>query len=163
MSIKFVKRAAAEILGRGESAIRFKPNSEAEISKAITRDDVRKLIADGSVFAIKAKKNMSRYGKELKEARTEGRRRGRGRRKGTEKARAGLGWEKKIRSQRKLLSVLKEMGKIDTKTFKRFYALAKGNAFADKSSLLLHLSDVGIKITEEEKKQIDEKIKSMYK
>mgnify|MGYP001626234827 CR=1 FL=1 len=83
--------------------------------------------------------------------------------RGTAKARAGRVWEKKVRSQRLLLKKLKEMKKIDTKTFNRFYALIKGNAFPDKRSLLLHLDEEGIKVNDEELKQINDYIKSQYR
>ncbi|MGB9732781.1 MAG: 50S ribosomal protein L19e [Candidatus Micrarchaeia archaeon] len=163
MSIKFARRAAAEILNRGESAIRFNKNALEEIKKAITKDDIRRLIQNGSIFAVKAKHNLSLNSKLLKKKREEGRRRGFGRRKGTRKARGGITWEKKVRSQRALLTELKKMGKLDSANFKKFYMLIKGNAFPDKASLLLHLKEHGITVTEDEKKKIDEALKMRYK
>jgi len=107
----------------------------------LTKDDVRKLIQNGSIYAVKAKHNLSLNSKILKKKREEGRRRGFGRRKGTRKARGGISWEKKVRSQRAVLKELKKMGKIDSSNFKKFYLLIKGNAFPDKASLLLHLKE----------------------
>ncbi len=162
MSMKFARRAAAEILNRGESSIRFNKNALEEIKKALTKDDIRRLIQNGSIFAVKPKHNLSLNSKLLKKKREEGRRRGFGRRKGTRKARGGITWEKKVRSQRALLKELKKMGKIDNASFKKFYMLIKGNAFPDKASLLLHLRDEGISISDEEKKKIDEALKMRY-
>jgi large subunit ribosomal protein L19e len=157
MSVKFVKRAASEILGRGKNAIRFRPEGMEDIKKAITRDDVRRLIKDGTVIALKP-----RY--ELHKKAVIERSKGIGKRKGTAKARIGRGvWEKKTRSQRLLLNQLKMMGKFDNTTFKRYYLLVKGNAFPDKKSLLLHLSDDGIKVSDDEVKKINDYAKSMYK
>ena len=55
MSIRFTRRAAAELLHKGEHAIRIKPASIEEAKRAITRDDVRRLIKDGIVYAEKKK------------------------------------------------------------------------------------------------------------
>ena len=107
MSIKFTKRAASLIMKRGESAIRIKRGSEADANNALTKEDVRKLVSSGAVYALKEKKNRSLNAKKLKRLREEGRRRGTGRRKGTRKARMGRKWEKKVRAQRALLREVK--------------------------------------------------------
>ncbi len=163
MSLRFARRAASEMLERGVSAIRFKPSAKSDIEKAITRDDIRKLITDGSIYPLPEKHNISANSKIMRKKREEGRRRGLGRRKGTLKARTGSRWEKKVRSQRIMLRKLREMQKLDNKSFHRFYKLIKGNAFADKASLLLHLRDEGIKISDEEVAKISESMKAMYK
>lgn len=157
MSVKFSKRVASELLNRGENAIRMRPDSMEEIGKAITRDDVRKLIKDGSIVALKPKHEL--YPRVVEEKR----KRGKGKRKGSANARRGRTWEKKIRSQRLVLRRLKEINKIDNVMFKRYYLLIKGNAFPDKRSLLLHLSDDGIKLSEEETKQLNEYSKEMHR
>jgi large subunit ribosomal protein L19e len=157
MTIKFTKRIASEILERGVNSLKIKPDSIEEASKAITRDDVRRLIKEGIIVAVKPKYEL--YPK----TKTEKRKRGTGKRKGSAKARRGRTWEKKVRAQRMLLARLKEIGKIDNSVFKRYYLLIKGNAFADKRSLLLHLSDDGIKISEEETKQLKDYAREMYR
>lgn len=163
MGVKFVRRIASEMLKRGESSIRINVNSKEEIEKAMTREDVRKLLKSGSVFALKEKRNISRNSKELKKRRQKGRSRGTGRRRGTGKARQGRLWKKKARSQRFLLVRLKSMGRIDRETFRRYYTLVKGNSFADKASLLLHMSEEGIKVNEAELKEINEQARKRYK
>ncbi|MGC8676253.1 MAG: 50S ribosomal protein L19e [Candidatus Micrarchaeia archaeon] len=162
MTIKFAKRVASEMLERGESSIRIKQSSLDDANKALTRDDIRKLIEQGSIYALPAKHNLSRHGKLLKLKRAKGRKRGYGKRRGTYKARAGITWERKVRSQRLLLKRLKELGKLDNKTFRRFYGLVKGASFPDKRSLLLHLADEGVRVSDEELKQIEEHIKQVY-
>ena len=122
MSVKFTKRVASQILGRGENSIRLTPEVMEDIRKAITRDDVRKLLKDGAVTAIKPKSELHPKFK------IEVRRHGAGKRKGSSKARRGRTWEKKVRSQRMLLERLKLMGKVDNTTYKRYYLLVKGNA-----------------------------------
>ncbi|MDE1855998.1 MAG: 50S ribosomal protein L19e [Candidatus Micrarchaeota archaeon] len=163
MSLKFAKRIASQVTKRGGSAIRFKPGSQSEIAKAITREDIKKLISDGSIIVLKPKHNVSMRSKILRQKRAEGRKRGQGRRKGTAKARIGLGWEKKVRSQRIFLKELRNEKKLDRKSFRTFYLLIKGNAFKDKTSMLLHMKDRGISVSQEEVKRINEKISKMYK
>ncbi len=162
MGLRFAKRTASKLLGRGESAVRINPNAVSDAKKAITRDDIRALISNGSIYATKAKKNKSINAKVLKQKRDEGRRRGPGKRKGTRKARGGLTWEKKVRSQRTLLRELKDMKKLDTKSYNQFYGLIKGNFFPDKASLLRRLGENGVQVTEEEMKKISENAKKRY-
>jgi large subunit ribosomal protein L19e len=163
MSIKFARRVAAQMLNRGESAIRINKEALEEVSKAITREDIKRLIKNGNIVALKPKHNLSMRSKELRVKRSEGRRRGMGRRKGTEKVRRPISWEKKVRSQRMLLKELKLAKKLDNKTFNKFYMLIKGNAYVSKASLLLHLKEEGVKVDDEEIKRINERIKGMYK
>ncbi len=72
-------------------------------------------------------------------------------------------WEKKVRSQRLLLSQLKLTGKIDKKTFRRYYMLIKGSSFPDKASLLRHLAESGTSVSEEELGRINKSIAESYK
>jgi large subunit ribosomal protein L19e len=162
MTIKFTKRVAADILDRGVSAVRINSNSIGDAEKAMTREDVKRLIKNGGVFALKAKKNVSLNSKRLKERREKGRGRGPGKRKGTSRARQGDKWMKKVRSQRKLLKALRSEGVIDRATFKRFYVLIKGNSFADKKTILLHLNEQGVKISNEQLTSINNKIKQEW-
>jgi large subunit ribosomal protein L19e len=158
MSIKLTKKVASSLLGRGLGSIRIRQGSEEDAKKSITRDDVRKMIKEGAVYAIKEKREV------FPRKAPERRKRGIGKRKGARKARQGRLWERKVRSQRTLLKKLKEMEKIDNPMFKRYYLLIKGNAFPDKRSLLLHLSeDEGVKVSEDEMKQITEHARSVYK
>ncbi len=150
MSIKLTKRIAAIVMDRGESSIRINPTALAEAKKAITREDVRVLIKNGSVYAIKEKKNLSLHGKELKKKRIAGRKRGYGRRKGTKNARSGTSlYPKKIRGQRRILKSLKNDKIIDNIVFKKYYKLTKGGSFPTKISLINHIKDSGVKINDE--------------
>jgi large subunit ribosomal protein L19e len=162
MSLKFVRRTAAILMKRGESKIRIAQSSLEDADKAMSRDDVRALIKNGKVYAVKAKKNRSMNSKILKMKRDEGRRRGPGRRKGTLKARGTISWEKKVRAQRFVLKELKLMRKLDNKSFRTFYLLIKGNSFPDKASLLRKITESGVSISEDDMKSINEKAAKRY-
>lgn len=163
MGMNFARRAAAYILKRGESAVRIKPEANADAEKALTKEDIRRLVQKGDIYAVKSEHNVSESSKLLKKARGEGRSRGVGSRRGTRKARTGRVWEKKVRSQRRLLKELKLMKKIDNVTFTRFYSLIKGNQYATKANLLLQLREHGAKITDQDVKQINDKVSAEYK
>ncbi len=154
MSIKLTKRIASELTGRGVSAVRIKPDQLPEAKKAITREDVRTLIKNGSIYTIKEKHNISAYSKVLREKRNKGRRRGPGRRKGSQRARGILEYKKKIRGQRRVLKMLKEEKLIDNIKFKQYYALVKGGNFVSKATLLSRIMNDGLKIEEEKAKQL---------
>lgn len=149
MSIKFSKRAAGSILRRGERSIRVRESAVTNAQKALTRDDVRDLIKTGDVYALKEKKNLSIHGKLLNLKRQKGRRRGMGRRKGTQKARAGVDYKQKIRGQRRLIKALKEDKTIDNEFFKAVYRLVKGGTFTSKVTLLNHIRSEGIQIPDD--------------
>lgn len=147
--MKFVKRAASEIMDRGESAIRIKPSANAEAKKALTKDDVRELVRNGSIYAIKEKKNLSIYGRELQIKRNEGRSRGPGSRRGRKGARGAVTYMKRIRAQRRVLKALKADSTINNENFKKLYALVKGGTFANKITLLRHVQGLGIQLSDE--------------
>jgi large subunit ribosomal protein L19e len=163
MSIKFTKRAASLIMKRGESAIKIKKGSEADANNALTKEDVRKLISSGAVYAVKEKKNLSLNAKKLKKLREEGRRRGTGRRKGTRKARMGRKWEKKVRAQRAVLREVKGMGLVDSKVYNAYYRHIKGNVYATKATLIAHMKEAGIKLGDAEVKKINEALAARYR
>jgi len=154
MSIELTKRIAADLLERGVSSIKISDKGLAEAKKAITREDVRKLIKDGLIYAEAQKKNTSIYGKELKVKRAKGRRRGTGSKKGTRNARGGTPYQKRIRALRRLLLELKKDKTIDNEKFKIFYRLAKGGTFQNKASMLNHIRESGINIDDEKYKKL---------
>ncbi|MGC8648813.1 MAG: 50S ribosomal protein L19e [Candidatus Micrarchaeia archaeon] len=154
MSIELTKRIAADILNRGISSIKITEKGLPEAKKAITREDVKKLIKDGLIYADAIKHNKSRYGKELKIKRAQGRRRGTGSKKGTKKARGGIEHKKRIRALRRILLALKKDKTINNERFKAFYKLAKGGTFQNKATMLSHIKESGINIDDEKYKKL---------
>jgi large subunit ribosomal protein L19e len=149
MSIKLTRRLAAELMDRGETSIRIKPASLEEAEKAITRDDVRRLIKSGAVYAIAGKKTMSFHAMVTHKKREQGRRRGPGRRRGTAKARGGVDYKKMIRGQRRVLAALKKEKVLENEKFKEYYRLVKGGLFSSKATLLNRIKSDGIAIPDE--------------
>jgi len=143
MAMNTVRRIAAEILGVGQSKVKFKPEAASRIEEALTREDIRALIADGSVFAL-PKMGVSRIrGKKKQEQKRKGRRFGSGSRKGTFAARSGKKdtWIAKVRSQRKYLVSLIKEGKVNEGESRKIYLMIKGNAFKGVKVLATYLKD----------------------
>lgn len=148
MTIQLTKRLAARLLKRGVNAIKIKEISYKEASKAITGEDVRTLIKNGSIYTIKKKKNLSLHGKELHKKRLKGARRGIGKKKGTLKARTGRTYPQHIRAQRRIIKILKSDNTINNEQFKKFYKLVKGGTFTTKSHLINYIIHTGVSIDE---------------
>ncbi len=138
-----IKRLAASLLKCGRSKIRIDPERIREAGEAITREDVRKLIRKGVVKKVRTERERNPQAKYRQMQKKRGRRRGPGRRKGAKGAREGqkTEWLKRIRAQRKLLSELREKGRIDRRTYRRVYRLAKGGMFRSKKHLLTYLRE----------------------
>jgi large subunit ribosomal protein L19e len=116
MDLKYQKRLASDLLGVGESRIKFNPEKLEEISNAVTRRDIERLVKSEAIIVV-PKKGVSR-------ARVRKRRKGSGRRKGgkfstlSRKRR----WIRRIRALRKALRSMRDSGKIDEKTYRYYYS-----------------------------------------
>ncbi len=141
--IKSIKRIASRLLKCGITKVWIDPERINEAKKAITREDVRKLIKQGIVKKIKEDKEKNPEAKYKAMQKKRGRRRGPGSRKGAKKAREGKKkkWMLKIRAQRKLLRTLRDKGVIDTSTYRKVYRLSKGGMFRSKKHLLTYLEE----------------------
>jgi large subunit ribosomal protein L19e len=143
MAMNTVRRIASEILGVGESKVKFRIDSTQKISEALTREDIRALIKEGAIFA-QAKMGVSRIrGREKREQIRKGRRSGKGSKKGTFAARLGekSNWIAKVRAQRRHLFSLVASGKLAAGAKRRIYGMIKGNAFKGVKVLDIYLKD----------------------
>jgi large subunit ribosomal protein L19e len=131
------KRIAADVLNVGESRVWFDPDKLTDVANAITREDIRGLINDGTIKSKQAR-GISRgraRGRDVK--RKKGHRTGHGSRKGAKNARRSKKhlWMRKIRAQRRALRDLRDNNKIDRTTYRRFYRKAKGGEYRTVSVL----------------------------
>ena len=131
------KRLAADILKVGISRIWIDSANKEEVSKAITREDVRGLVVR-NIIQAKPKKGVSRVrAKKLAEQRSKGRRKGEGRKKGTFKARNPKKrlWINQIRPLRAFLKILHEKGVLNSTEHRKLYLKSKGNFFRNRAHL----------------------------
>jgi len=140
-NLKNQRRMASLVLDCGLDRVWLDPTKAEEISEAITREDIRGLIADGVIKAKKVKGVSRGRARLVAEKRKYGHRKGPGSRKGKKGARTdskGL-WMKKIRALRRKLKEMRSDESIDKKTYCRFYRKAKGGEFRNVAHLEAHL------------------------
>ncbi|MDY6779501.1 MAG: 50S ribosomal protein L19e [Halobacteria archaeon] len=129
--LKSQRRMAADLLDCGENRVWFDPDAQSEIAEAITREDVRQLIEDGTIKA-EEKQGVSRgRARERDEKREYGHQKGQGKRKGKQGARSPdkEEWEADIRALRKELKRMRDDGEITPSEYRELYNKAKGNEF----------------------------------
>jgi len=143
------KRLAADELDVGKGRVWFDPEAQSEIAEAITREDVRDLIDQGTIRAKDADANSRGRARERAEKRSYGHRTGAGSRQGTAGARQSGkdDWKARIRAQRARLKELREDGTIDASTYRTLYDEASGGEFADVARLEAHIeTEYGIAV-----------------
>ncbi|HSQ94451.1 MAG TPA: 50S ribosomal protein L19e [Methanoregula sp.] len=125
------KRIVASVLKCGVNRVWFDPSRLSDIENAISREDLRGLIADGAIKA-RQKKGVSRGRARARIAqRSYGHRKGAGKRKGAAGARkpSKTAWVQKIRAIRKVLVELRDAGTIDRHMYRMLYRKAAGGQF----------------------------------
>lgn len=143
MAMNTVRRIASQLLWVGENKVRFRTDATSKIGEALTREDVRSLIKDGSIYFI-APRGVSRMrGREKEMQGRKGRRGGKGSKKGTHAARQHpkTHWIAKVRSQRKYLRALMDGKKLQEESYRKIYLMIKGNAFKGVKVLDTYLKD----------------------
>lgn len=132
MSVKTVKRLAADLLGIGENRIRIKPEEIKRAEEALTRSDVLALLKDGVVYKLPVK------GRRKKERR---KRRGPGSKKGKGTINQKVEWMQKVRAQRKYFQELLAKNELN-KQFKRsVYGKIKSGMFKSKKTFYTYLKE----------------------
>ncbi len=144
MNLRSQKRMASELLGVGVNRIRVDPEAVEDVSKAITRDDIRFYIAN-KLITVEKKKGISKGRlRSKKKQEKKGRQRGHGHRSGTSKTRnpPKREWISKIRALRDELRKLKTDGVVSESEYRKLYSQAKGNLFHSRRHLREHIERV---------------------
>jgi large subunit ribosomal protein L19e len=143
MKLTTQKRLAADVMKVGKSRVWIDPDFEDEISLAITRDDIRRLVDEGAIQK-KPIRGVSRGRARHKlSQKRKGQRSGPGRKKGkaTSKLSSKDRWMMKIRPMRKELRKLRNDGKITSRVYRELYLKAKGNAFRNTAHLRTYIAE----------------------
>mgnify|MGYP001773078637 CR=1 FL=1 len=146
MDLSYQKKLAAEILGVGETRVRIDSSQIDRVSSAVTREEIKRLIDDGVIYAVYARGNSRGRWREFHSARKEGRHRGHGKRKGAGGARREPEkmWIYRVRKLRLFLKWLRDHGTIDRRTYRLLYRKVKGGAFDSLAALKRYMKDHGI-------------------
>ena len=125
------RRLAADVLDVGENRVWFDPGAQGEIAEAITREEVRELVAEGVIDAKEARGNSRGRARERDAKRAYGHRKGPGTRKGKAGARENEKdrWRKNIRAQRRKLRELRDEGDLSPSEYRDLYNKARGGEF----------------------------------
>ncbi|MGI6589347.1 MAG: 50S ribosomal protein L19e [Candidatus Iainarchaeum sp.] len=134
------KELAAKILKVGVGRIYLDPTQTSKIKEAMTKDDIRTLIAER---VIKKKPQVSQSKgrtRVSKEAKAKGRGRGKGKRSASKKVRSEQRdrWINRVRSQRRTLKELKVKNSKEVKEigYSKIYKRIKGGYFRGKRHLV---------------------------
>ena len=139
VNLRKKRELIARVLDVGSNRIRFEPDKLDDISDAITREDMRSLIKNGTIWTIKVKGiSRSRAEKKLKTRRKHGT--AAGSKKGKKTARVGKKevYVKKTKAMRRHLKILKARNDINRETFWALYKRIKGGNVRS----LSHLRDL---------------------
>jgi large subunit ribosomal protein L19e len=128
VSVKIQRRLAAELFKIGVNRVWIEPDKLDRVSSAITREEVRKLMHEGTIKK-KPEKGISRGRVKLRR-----RRRGFGSRKGTGEARKRK-WIIGIRKIRSRLMELRDKKLLTPPVFRKLFLMAKGGSFRSISHL----------------------------
>ncbi|MBS3123388.1 50S ribosomal protein L19e [Candidatus Woesearchaeota archaeon] len=137
------KKLAAKILNTSPEKIHFQPEALPDIKKAITRGDIRGLIAVGKISLRHLPEQSRSRARKNAEQKRKGRRSGRGSRKGRKFSRVDekTRWIQSIRLQRAFLQLLKEKELLSNLNFRKLYMMSKGGYFRNKRHIKLYLSE----------------------
>lgn len=157
MNLKLQKRIAADVLKVSYKRVWFDQTRLEEIKEAITKEDIRSLVATGVVREKPAKSNSRVRARKTATQKRKGLRRGQGSRKGRATARlpSKQVWMAKVRVQRKFVRELLDQKVIAKPTYNDFYRKVKGNFFRSRRHIKLYMNDNDLVLKEakaEEKK-----------
>ena len=144
-----IRKIAAEILKAGKNRVWIDSEQRESVKEAITREDVRGLIAEGIIKKIIVNVQSKGRTRKLKAKKAKGQRKGPGSRKGTKKSRTEKKkrWASKVRAQRKRLKELKKEEKksVEEIGYHRLYKMVKGNYFKGKRYLERYVKEKVVK------------------
>jgi large subunit ribosomal protein L19e len=143
MNLSSQRRLASAVLDCGINRVWIDPERADEVSMAITREEIRKLIKDKAIKA--SPKNSTSRGRAriLAAKKKKGRRVGQGSKKGKKYAvvKRKTRWMNRIRAQRKKLVDLRENRVISVSTYRSLYRKAKGGEFRSIAELERYVND----------------------
>lgn len=132
------RRLAARIMKVGLTKVWMDPTNPKDISQAITRADVRRLILKKLIKKLPNKVKMPK--ERVK------RNRGQGSRRGSKNSiiDSKTKWIQTVRPLRRELKEMKASGSIENSTYKQMRRLVKGGMFRSRSHLRLYLEQHGL-------------------
>jgi large subunit ribosomal protein L19e len=149
MKLTTQKRLASQVMKAGKSRVWISPEFQDEVSLAITKEDIRRLVDEGAIQK-RQKQGVSRgRARYVLAQKRKGQRKGPGSKKG--KATATLSkkdrWMRKIRPMRRELRRLRDEGRITQRVYRELYLKAKGNAFRNTAHLKTFIPEQRLEVS----------------
>ncbi len=147
MNLTSQRKLAAAVLDCGANRVWIDPERADEVSMAITREEIRKLIKDKVIKALPENSPSRGRARVLAEKKKKGRRVGPGSKKGKKYAVVSrkTRWMSRIRAQRKHLVSLRERRVINVSTYRNLYRKAKGGEFRSVAELDRYINDKNLR------------------
>jgi large subunit ribosomal protein L19e len=129
--LKSQRRLAAQVLKIGQNRVWIDPEKADDVEAAITREEIRKLIHEGSIKASPEKGISRGRARIMHEKKKKGRRSGPGSRTGSLHARISKkqAWMNRIRPLRRRLRALKTKKMIVENAYQKLYRMAGSGRF----------------------------------
>ncbi len=139
MNVSSQKKLAAKVMKVGLSRVRIV--DEKDVEEALTRNDIRRLIVRGSITSVNKRGTCKKYSAYRCSQKKKGRRIGKGSWKGRKfsKKTGKEHWMDRVRALRRMLSELRDEGKIGKKDYRKMYYMIKGGNFRNKKHMLYYL------------------------
>jgi large subunit ribosomal protein L19e len=137
------KRLAADVLDVGKDRVWFDPEAQSEIADAITREDIRDLVDEGTIQQKGSSNNSRGRARKRADKQAYGHRTGAGTRRGTAGARENSkeNWTSRIRAQRRRLRELRDDGPLDRTQYRELYNKAGGGEFESVARLEAYIEN----------------------
>lgn len=139
MDVNSQKRLAAKVMKIGLSRVRIV--DEAQVAEALTRNDIKRLIAHGVITKVEKRGTSKKYSAHRLSQKKKGRGTGKGSWKGRKYAKKSRKdhWIGRVRPLRRLLRELRDTNRIGESDYRKLYYMVKGGAFRNKNHLLYYL------------------------
>jgi large subunit ribosomal protein L19e len=143
MNLTNQRRLAAAVLEVGLNRIWIDPEKIEDVEGAITRNEIKKLIKEGTIKALPVKNTSRGRARVLATKKRTGRRIGAGTKKGTKYSVVSEKtlWMNRIRALRKKLTELRDQRVITVNTYRQLYMKAKGGEFRSLAELDRHINE----------------------
>ncbi|MAF99266.1 MAG: 50S ribosomal protein L19e [Nanoarchaeota archaeon] len=144
--MKNKKQLAARILNVSKKKVAFAFDALKDIKKAITRSDMRGLIAVGKISKKNTREVSRVRARKIASQKRKGLQRGHGKRKGKKYSLVSKKdkWMNKVRAQRKLLKELKQWGKISPEVYTKLYRKVSGGYFRNRRHIKLYIKEYNL-------------------
>jgi len=141
--MKAKRQLAARILKTSSKKIKVAPGAGEEVKKAITRSDIRGLIAVGKLIRVRPSLQSRVRARKIAVQKSKGRMKGQGKKKGAKysKVNKKQRWMAKVRSQRAFLNELREKKIISGKDYRALYSKSSGGYFRNIRHIKLFITE----------------------